>query len=265
MSRRITGGLVGNPSLVQAIQISPDARMTTASGTDLTLHPGGGASVVMQSNTLLRDQFDLRFGDADSSNWVAFQGPATVASNVTWTLPATDGTNLQALTTNGSGTLSWQTMSVSLTNNTTDSATHFVTFTNATTDTQLTAIRRSSSGLTFQPSTGTLTATVVSTPSLSATSITETSSIVYKENINPIENALEKILQLSGVVYDRKDGSRNQEPGLIAEEVEKIIPNVITYKEGKPEGITYTKLVAYLIESIKSLNNEIKELKGVKQ
>ncbi len=38
---------------------------------------------------------------------MAFQGPATVSSNVTWTLPSVDGTNGQALVTNGSGTLSW--------------------------------------------------------------------------------------------------------------------------------------------------------------
>jgi hypothetical protein len=51
----------------------------------------------------------LRFADSDSSNWVAFQAPATVSSNVTWTLPAADGTSNQALVTNGSGTLSWAT------------------------------------------------------------------------------------------------------------------------------------------------------------
>jgi hypothetical protein len=55
----------------------------------------------------------LRFADSDSSNWVAFQSPATVASNVTWTLPATDGTSNQALVTNGSGALSWATASAS--------------------------------------------------------------------------------------------------------------------------------------------------------
>jgi hypothetical protein len=38
---------------------------------------------------------------------------------------------------------------------------------------------------------------------------------------------------------------------------------VITYKDGRVEGITYTKIIAYLVESIKSLNNEIKEIKGV--
>ena len=68
---------------------------------------------VFSSNVTLNAQSDLRFADSDSSNWVAFQSPATVASNVTWTLPATDGTSNQALVTNGSGTLSWATASAS--------------------------------------------------------------------------------------------------------------------------------------------------------
>jgi hypothetical protein len=59
----------------------------------------------------LNAQGDLRFADADSSNYVAFQAPATVASNVTWTLPAADGTSAQVLSTNGSGTLSWSSVS----------------------------------------------------------------------------------------------------------------------------------------------------------
>jgi hypothetical protein len=49
----------------------------------------------------------LRFADADASNYVAFKSSATVSSNITWTLPAADGTNGQVLSTNGSGTLSW--------------------------------------------------------------------------------------------------------------------------------------------------------------
>jgi hypothetical protein len=55
----------------------------------------------------LNAQSDLRFADSDSSNWVALQAPGTVSSNVTWTLPAADGTDGQKLSTNGSGTLSW--------------------------------------------------------------------------------------------------------------------------------------------------------------
>jgi hypothetical protein len=58
-------------------------------------------------NLTLNAQGDLRFADSDSSNYVAFQAPSTVASNVTWTLPSADGSSGQALVTNGSGTLSW--------------------------------------------------------------------------------------------------------------------------------------------------------------
>lgn len=67
------------------------------------------AGGTLTGDVTLNAQSDLRFADSDSSNWVAFQAPATIASNVTWTLPAADGTNNQVLTTNGSGTLSWST------------------------------------------------------------------------------------------------------------------------------------------------------------
>ena len=67
--------------------------------------------LTLAGNVTLNAQGDLRFADSDSSNWVAFQAPATVASNVTWTLPDADGTDGQVLSTNGTGTLSWTTAS----------------------------------------------------------------------------------------------------------------------------------------------------------
>ena len=63
----------------------------------------------MTGDLTMNAQSDLRFADADSSNYVGFQSPATVAANVLWTLPNTDGTTGQVLSTNGSGTLSWAT------------------------------------------------------------------------------------------------------------------------------------------------------------
>lgn len=90
----------------------------------------------------------------------------------------------------------------------------------------------------------------------------ETSSIAFKENINPITGALDAILKLTGVTYDRKDGSTKNEVGLIAEEVYKITPWLVSLDEkGKPYGVHYTKLSAYLIESIKELKKETEELK----
>jgi hypothetical protein len=92
--------------------------------------------------------------------------------------------------------------------------------------------------------------------------LTEASSVTLKENINPILNALDLITNLTGVTYDRKDGSAINRAGLIAEEVEQVLPNIIQKdKEGNPSGIQYTNLIAYLVESIKELKTEIDSLK----
>lgn len=63
----------------------------------------------VDGDVTIRSQGDLRFGDSDNSNWVALQAPATVSSNVTFTLPATDGTADQVLKTDGSAALGWAT------------------------------------------------------------------------------------------------------------------------------------------------------------
>jgi len=73
---------------------------------------GGSANLTWDgSNVQIGAQGDLRFADSDSSNWVAFQDPSTVASNVTFTLPSADGSSGQVLQTNGSGALSFATVS----------------------------------------------------------------------------------------------------------------------------------------------------------
>jgi hypothetical protein len=79
---------------------------------DLTtgkLIQNSGVTIDDSNNITLPAQADLRFSDSDSSNWVAFQAPATITTNVTWTLPSADGSSGQFLSTNGSGTLSWAT------------------------------------------------------------------------------------------------------------------------------------------------------------
>lgn len=253
MARKVHGGVVGGSGLGGLS--ATDTTITARQDDDIILDPTGTGVLQIDGNTELLAQSNLRFTDADSSNYVAFQAPTTVSSNLTWTLPATDGSASQVLTTNGSGTLSWTTAAVTITDNTSDSGTNYVAFTTATSG-AVTAARVSTTGLTFQPSTGTMTVTA-----LSAGTITETSSIVYKENISPIENGLDTILNLVGVTYDRKDGSRKNEAGLIAEDTAKILPNLVTFKDGKPDGINYSKLSAYLIEAVKTLTHEISIIK----
>ena len=69
----------------------------------------GSEKIILDQNGItLQAQSDLRFADSDSSNYVALQAPATVSSNVTLTLPATDSpVSGYALISNGSGQLSW--------------------------------------------------------------------------------------------------------------------------------------------------------------
>lgn len=118
------------------------------------------------------------------------------------------------------------------------------------------------------PSSSTTTGTLVVTGgmgvsgNLYSTAHFETSSIAFKENVNPLENALASIMKLTGVTYDRTDTKVEGEAGLIAEEVNKVLPNLVAKDEnGNPYGIAYSKLTAYLVECIKELKSEIEDLK----
>jgi hypothetical protein len=166
MARKISGGLSGSPS-VGALNIAPTAVVTAATNQDITLSPTGTGRLLSTADFQLQAQADLRFGDSDSSNWVAFQAAETIAANVTWTLPAVDGTNNQVLTTNGSGTLSWSSKDVAIVDQTASATTHYVTLSTATSGVA-TTLNTSSTKLSFQPSTGVLTATSGSFSGLSS-------------------------------------------------------------------------------------------------
>jgi hypothetical protein len=94
----------GGDTISPPVLIATTATIGTATVTGAATF---NSAVVMSSNLTINAQGDIRLADSDSSNWVAFQAPATVSSNVTWTLPAADGTNGQVLSTNGSGTLAF--------------------------------------------------------------------------------------------------------------------------------------------------------------
>jgi len=83
---------------------------TTATGTVLTLTDSVTTSTV---NLIIDNQKEIRFREttANGTNYVALKAPASVSADLTFTLPATDGTAGQLLTTNGSGALSFTTVS----------------------------------------------------------------------------------------------------------------------------------------------------------
>jgi len=87
--------------------LTNDSGYITASTTD-TLTNKTLTSPQVNTNIDLLAQADLRFYDSDDSNYVGFQAPATASGNILWTLPGSDGTEGQVLSTNGGGTLAWE-------------------------------------------------------------------------------------------------------------------------------------------------------------
>lgn len=98
---------------------------------------------------------------------------------------------------------------------------------------------------------------------VTAASYNATSSVRYKTNIVPILSALDKIEALHGVTYDLKDGTKFGEIGLIAEEVEEVLPSVVVKKDGKPEAVDYGRLTAVLIEAVKTLSARLDQLEKI--
>jgi hypothetical protein len=93
---------------------------------------------------------------------------------------------------------------------------------------------------------------------LTVAALVESSSITIKENLKEILNPLDKISQMNGFTYNRI-GHKNVEIGLIAEDVQKIYPELVDYTNNKVSGVKYTRLTAVLVESVKQLNQKIEE------
>ena len=97
--------------------------------------------------------------------------------------------------------------------------------------------------------------------------VTANSDIKLKANITPIQNALEKLSQIRGVEYDRIDRDNERQIGVIAQEVEAVIPELVSDNFGT-KAVAYGNMTAVLIEAIKeqqtminNLKQEIEELK----
>ena len=108
----------------------------------------------------------------------------------------------------------------------------------------------SSTKLTFTPSTGLLT----------STDYNSSSDMTLKQDFTPIQNPLDIISQLTGFGFTWKD-SKQKSYGLSAQEVEKVIPDIVKDRPDGTKGINYMNLTAFLVEAIKDLRQEIVELK----
>lgn len=89
----------------------------------------------------------------------------------------------------------------------------------------------------------------------------------YKNNIQPIENALDKVKTLTGVTWEWNDDVSDvtkaaPKTGLIAQEVQLVLPEVVKEKEDGYLGLDYAKMMGLLVEAIKEQQSQIEELKS---
>lgn len=166
-----------------------------------------------------------------TTNQITVTGSGGETAAVTLSLPP-------SINANTTGTAAVAT-TVALVATDTTNASHFITFVDTATGNENV---RTDTGLTYNPSTGIL----------DSVDFNSTSDERLKKNIKPIENALDKVMQLAGVEFDWVNNDRHS-IGLIAQQVEAIVPEVVDTKEDGYKSISYGKLTGVLIEAIKEL------------
>jgi hypothetical protein len=103
------------------------------------------------------------------------------------------------------------------------------------------------------------------------------SDVALKENITNIPNSLEALKKLNGVLFDWKkeyidkrggeDGYfvRKKDVGVIAQEVEKVLPEAVAQRSDGVKAVKYDRLTCLLIEAVKTLNDKVENLSKEKK
>ena len=92
------------------------------------------------------------------------------------------------------------------------------------------------------------------------------SDIRLKDNIKSIDKALDKVNKIQGIEFDwiekeEVHGNSGHDVGVIAQEIEKVLPEVVDTRDNGYKAVKYEKLVPLLIEAIKDLSKQVDGLK----
>jgi hypothetical protein len=93
--------------------------------------------------------------------------------------------------------------------------------------------------------------------------ITANSDISLKKNLLRIENALEKVEQINGYTYEFKEDDSKRHAGVIAQEIQTVLPEIVNKGNDGILGVEYGNISALLIEAIKEQQTQINELKAL--
>lgn len=150
----------------------------------------------------------------------------------------------------GDNTWATVTSGATITDDAATNATYYPSMATATSGAMTSAVV-SSTKLTFNPSTGILT----------SIDFNSTSDATLKENVESLSNSIDVLQQINPVKFNWKDSGRVGY-GVIAQEIEQVLPTLVdTDTEGK-KSVSYIQLIAFLIDAVKELSNEVAELKA---
>jgi hypothetical protein len=93
--------------------------------------------------------------------------------------------------------------------------------------------------------------------------ITANSDITLKKNLLKIENALEKVEKINGYTYELKEDDSKRHAGVIAQEIQVVLPEIVNKGNNGILGVEYGNISALLIEAIKEQQTQINELKAL--
>ena len=135
-----------------------------------------------------------------------------------------------------------------ITNDNSSAGPYYPVMSSATSGTFSTAYT-ASAGLYFNPSTGTINATIFNS----------LSDKRKKKNIKKIKNAADTITQLNGVEFQWKNNGMKSY-GVIAQELEEVIPDLVSTDDSGNKSVNYNGLFGFLINAIKEQQKQIDEL-----
>lgn len=226
--------------------------LVTTSMIDQTGNLNISGSVTISGNSSLTGNV-LISGNSSLTGNVLISGNTTYSNTVTLgavaNVKVTGGSNNQVLSTDGAGNLSWSTLVGGATLSAVAASTTYYVGLSANTSGTWTDARIDTTNLSYNSGTQTLFATNYNT----------SSDETLKTNIHTIENALAIINLLRGVGFDWTETSLKSY-GVIAQELEKIIPNLVNTDSNGKKTVNYNALIGFLIEAIKTQSSQIQTL-----
>jgi hypothetical protein len=249
----ITGSsFTGDGSALSAINASNLSSGTVASARVSGSYTGITGVGTLTAGTWNSTVIGAQYGGTGSANLTAEN--VILGNGASAVKVVAPGTANNVLTSNGTTWVSQAPSGggIGITDDNSTNATRYILFDDVTSG-NVSSVFVSSTKLTYNPSTGNLVATIHYA----------SSDARYKDDVVVIPNALDKVNQIRGVTYVRNDiADKSRHAGVIAQEVEAVLPEVVSTNNEGYKLVAYDNMIGLLIEAIKELKAEVDALKG---